>query len=91
MFSYKFIVDTARNNSLRLRLINNRKKVEVSCRLNLTSDGLENVPQRKAEILNIICKSLLTGYMARLDARKRGGSAATPKYNPRHLCNGFYF
>ena len=70
MFSYKFVVDTARNNSLRIRLTNNRKKVEVSIGISLTLEDLENALSEKPKTQNMKWKSLLTGYMAKLDEIK---------------------
>ena len=70
MFSYKFIIRTDKNNALRLRLTNNRKKVEVSIGISLTPDDLENALSEKPKPKNAKWKSLLTGYMAKLDEIK---------------------
>ena len=78
MFSYKFIVDGARGDSLRLRLISRRRKAEVSLGVCMTAEVLENVLSERPRPENVKWKSLLTGYMARLDdirceLLKRGG------------------
>lgn len=70
MFSYKFIIDTARNNALRLRLTNNRKKVEVSVGVCLTPADLENAMSDKPKPQNLKWKSLLMNYTMKLDELK---------------------
>lgn len=70
MFSYKYIVDTARNNSLRLRLTNNRKKVELSIGISITTDDLEDALSEKPKPENMKWKSLLTNITAKLDEIK---------------------
>lgn len=67
MFSYKFLVRVDKNNALRLRLINNRKNVEVSIGIRLSPDDLDNALSEKPKPENMKWKSLLTGYMAKLD------------------------
>lgn len=70
MFSYKFFIRIDRDNDLRLRLINNRKKVEVSVGINLTPEDLDDSLSEKPKPQNVKWKSLLTGYMAKLDEIK---------------------
>lgn len=70
MFSYKFVVRVEKNNALRLRLINNRKMTEVSIGVSLTPDDLENALSEKPKPENLKWKSLLNGYMAKLDEIK---------------------
>lgn len=43
MFSFKFYVDTARKNSLMLRITNNRKKTELSMGLRMTPPELDAI------------------------------------------------
>lgn len=70
MFSYKFLVRVDKNNALKLRLTNNRKKVEVSIGVSLTPDDLENALSEKPKPENMKWKTLLNGYMAKLDEIK---------------------
>lgn len=70
MLSYKFIVDTARHNALRLRLTNNRKKVELSIGVDLTPEELEDALSEKPKPQNMKWKSLLANITAKLDEIK---------------------
>ncbi len=70
MFKYKFIIAKEKNNALRLRLINNRKKVEISFGVSLTPEDLENALSEKPKPQNVKWKSLLLRYAAKLDEIK---------------------
>ncbi|MBD5271247.1 MAG: site-specific integrase [Bacteroides sp.] len=71
MFSYRFIVRTDKNNSLRIRISNKRKTAEVSISgISLSPDDLANALLEKPKPKNIKWKSLLSNYAAKLDGIK---------------------
>ena len=70
MFTYKFFVDVNRNNALRIRLTNNRKKVELSTGINLLPNDLENALSEKPRPQNAKWKSLIVNFTSKLDEIK---------------------
>lgn len=70
MFSYKFFVREEKNDMLRLRLINNRKKVEISLGLQMPPEVLEDALSAKPRHENMKWRSVLTMYQAKLDEIK---------------------
>lgn len=70
MLAYKFIVRADRGNSLRLRLTNNRKKVEIAIGVSITRDELEDALSEKPKPQNMKWKSLLANITAKLDEIK---------------------
>lgn len=70
MFTYKFFVDVNRNNALRIRLTNNRKKVELSTGINLSPNDLENALSEKPRPQNAKWKSLIVNFTSKLDEIK---------------------
>lgn len=70
MFSYKFYIDTNRNNTLMLRLTNNRKKNEMSMGMRWTEDELQDAMSEKPARANINKRSYLQMRCAILDRIK---------------------
>ena len=67
MFTYKFIVKENKGNSLRLRLTNNRKVVEISMGVQLSPEDLADAMSVKPKSNNIKWKSVISDYQAKLD------------------------
>ncbi len=67
MLSYKFIIDGARENALRLRLTNNRRKVEVSLGLQMTEEELADSLSEHPAPRNRARRGYLLGVMAKLE------------------------
>ena len=67
MLSYKFIVNPERNNTLRIRLTNNRKKTELSLGIKISPEDLEDALSRSPKPQNLKWKSVLSVYQSKLD------------------------
>lgn len=70
MFSYKFVVRANKNNSLRLRLINNRKMAEISLGLQMAQDTLDDALSPKPRPENLKWRTVLLRYQSKLDEIK---------------------
>lgn len=70
MFSYKFYVRTERDNDLRLRIINNRRKVEFSTGNKWTPEQLTDALSDKPGKANVEKKKYLAMCIAKLESLK---------------------
>lgn len=70
MFTSKFYVDTKRNNALMVRIINNRKKVELSMGFQMDEETLANAMSDKPKPKNLRYKSLLSHWQAIIEDLK---------------------
>lgn len=70
MFSYKFIVRAEKNNALRLRLTNNRKKVEISMGLRIPQETLDDALSMTPRPENFKWRTVITRYQSVLDGIK---------------------
>lgn len=68
MLTYKFIL--AKNNSLRLRLTNNRKSAEISLGLQLTQEELDNALSSNAAPKYLSRRKYLLGVLTKLENAK---------------------
>lgn len=64
MFSYKFYVDSNRNDALMLRVTNNRKKAEMSMGLKISPEELENALSGSSR--NIRLGKMLSSWIAQI-------------------------
>ncbi len=64
MFTAKFNIDTRRNNSLMLRITNNRKKAELYLGFRLTEDELEDLLSASPKSQNVGLRSLLLRWQS---------------------------
>lgn len=67
MFSCKFYVRTDKNNSLTLRITNNRKKAELSTGIRMTEEDLVDALSSKPLSKNMGYRSLLTRWQQIID------------------------
>lgn len=70
MFTYKFFVDQNRKNTLRLRIVNNRKKAELSLGIFMTPKELENVLSDSRNDKLIQHRRFITNLRGRLENLK---------------------
>lgn len=70
MFSYKFVIRTNKNNSLRLRLVHNRKMTEIALGVQMTQEILDDALLPKPRPENLKWRSLLLMYQSKLDEIK---------------------
>lgn len=70
MFTYKFIVRTEKNNALRLRLINNRRNVEISMGISIPQEVLDDALSAKPKPENVKWRKVLSAYQTVLDGIK---------------------
>lgn len=79
MFTYKLYIDTKRNDSLMLRITNNRKKAELALGFQMTEETLSDAMSQKPKAENIRYRSLLVKWQAMIEDVKinlaRGGRA----------------
>lgn len=66
MFTSKFI-SNPRDNALRLRITNNRKKREISLGVQLSQEELENALSDKPKPRNLKWKTILSHFQAQID------------------------
>lgn len=59
MSSYKFFVDVARSNALKLKLTNKRKKVEVSMGVQMLPEDLADAMSEKPKPKNLKWENLI--------------------------------
>lgn len=71
MFSYKFVIDPSRGNSLRLRITNNRRKAEVSLGFSMTQEELDEALSLKPKAKGGKWRSVLMIYTSKIDELKR--------------------
>lgn len=67
MLTYKFLIRPEKNNSLRIRLTNNRKSVEVSTGVKLSAETLENALSSSPRPENMKWRSVISMYQSKLD------------------------
>lgn len=67
MFTYKFYIDTKRNDSLMLRITNNRKKSELSMGFQLTEDDLADAMSSKPELRNCKYRNMIALWTSRIE------------------------
>ncbi|MDE6651337.1 MAG: site-specific integrase [Paramuribaculum sp.] len=67
MFSYKFFSDPSRKDDVRLRLTNNRKKVEISLGLRISQADIDNALSPSPLTRNVKWRNLLLNYQAKID------------------------
>ncbi|MDE6086141.1 MAG: site-specific integrase [Muribaculaceae bacterium] len=70
MFSYKFYIQTDRDNDLRLRIINNRRKVEISTGNKWTPEQLTDALSDKPVKANVEKRKYIAMCVARLESLK---------------------
>ena len=70
MFSYKFYIRPDRDNDLRLRIVNNRKKSEISMGCSWTPEELENAQSEKTMQGNYNKKKYLSMCISKLESLK---------------------
>lgn len=70
MFSYKFFIREDKNNSLWVRLINNRKKVDISMGIQMSTETLADAMSQRPRPENIKWRSVLNFYQMKLDGIK---------------------
>ena len=66
MFTYKFLVNP-RDNALRLRISNNRKKAEIGMGFNVHPDSLENALSETPDKANIKLRSSIMAWSVRIE------------------------
>lgn len=67
MFSYKFYVRADKNNSLMLRITNNRKKAELALGFQITEETFSDAMSQKPKPQNLRYKSLLSGWQTLIE------------------------
>lgn len=70
MFSYKFFIQTNRGNDLRLRIINNRRKVELSTGIKWSPEQLLDALSDKPEKENFEKKKYISMCVTKLESLK---------------------
>ena len=70
MFSYKFYIKTDRGNDLRLRIINNRKKIELSMGNKWTPEQLADALSDRPAKANVEKKKYIAMCVAKLESLK---------------------
>lgn len=67
MFSYKFYVNTQKNDALMLRITNNRKKAELSLGFRISEATLADVLSQRPRPENVRYKAMLTHWQHAID------------------------
>ena len=67
MFTAKFYIDTKRNNTLKLRITNNRKKAELSLGFHMTEEALVDVLSLKPRTANLRYRSLIMHWQLTIE------------------------
>lgn len=70
MFTAKFYIDTKRNNTLTLRITNNRKKAELSLGFRLTEDALKDLLSSNPKSQNARMRSMLFRWQSIIEDLK---------------------
>lgn len=70
--SFKFFVRAERNNTLSLRITNNRKKIDITLGVQMTQETLEDALSPNPRPQNAKWRSLIVRFQAKLDEIKCG-------------------